>query len=110
MCDANFYLLNPGLFSRVSVVEWWRRAGWIFHSTCHHWICAPPLAFWTHNRPDSGLLQVSNSVCAFLFKLHSGLHFHTFPGKLLFSLRYADLSIVALSSRLDGVEQHHADK
>merc|ERR1712203_268345 len=26
------------------------------------------------------------------------------------SSKYADLSIVALSSRLDGVEQHHADK
>merc|ERR1712173_333137 len=29
---------------------------------------------------------------------------------IVVSSKYADLSIVALSSRLDGVEQHHADK
>ena len=44
-----------------------------------------------------------------VFKLHPSfcLSFCLYQASVL---RYADLSIVALSSRLDGVEQHHADK
>ena len=100
------YLLKPGLFSWVSVVQWWKRARWVFHSAGHHWICAPPLALWPHNRPDCRLLQVSNSV---LFQASFGFLLVLMSSSSC-TLRYADLSIVALSSRLDGVEQHHADK
>ena len=48
------------------------------------------------------------------FSLRRNVDFSTvlfYCGPIYFLLRrYADLSIVALSSRLDGVEQHHADK
>lgn len=101
------YLLKPGLFSWVSVIQRWRWAGWIFHPTCHHRINSTPLAFWADNRTDSGLLQVRNSTHTFLLLWFAFPYFFWY---LVLSPRYADLSIVALSSRLDGVEQHHADK
>ena len=59
------YQLNSGLFSRISVIQRWRWAGWIFHSAGHRRICSPALALWPHHRPHCRLLQVRHLVLCF---------------------------------------------